>query len=270
MKVYPQPEQEALNRLLLEKIAPIAVNPERKRNIRLNLLSMAEAGAAKQAAFLTLRSKDGSWKNLSKGIRVKPLWSGNEGNSVLIEFAPGASLLPHRHQWLEEGIVLRGELQLGDIVLGPLDYHVSPPGSRHAAIQSNQGALAYLRGASLGNAGNVLRELIGGMLPGNDLSQSIYAHTNQDWRQLAEGVEKKVLWTDGIRESRFYRMQAGAEVAAHLHLLEEECLVVQGEVFLDDSLLCCGDYQLAPPGTRHNQVSTDVGAVLFVRSAIDH
>ncbi|WP_347989367.1 cupin domain-containing protein [Methylomonas sp. AM2-LC] len=269
MTVSTQSEQEALNRLIIEKIAPIAVKPERKQSMRLNLLNLTEASVARQAAFLTLRGKDGSWKNLMNGIRVKSLWNGPEGNSVLIKFAPGSSLLPHRHHWLEEGIVLQGELQLGDTTLGPLDYHVSPPGSRHAAIKSTSGALAYLRGTSLGDTANVLRELVGGVLPGTDLSQSISAYANQDWQPVVEGIQKKVLWNDGIRESGFYRLQAGAKFISHAHPLEEECLVVQGEVFLDDSLLCSGDYQLAPQGTQHDEVYTDVGALLFVRSAVN-
>jgi len=150
-----------------------------------------------------------------------------------------------------------------------LDYHISPPDSRHAAIQSEHGALAYLRGTSLGDTGKVLKEVLGGILPGNDLSRSIHAQSEQDWLPLTGNIQKKVLWSDGIRESCFYRLQAGAEFGSHLHALEEECLVVQGEVFLDDSLLSSGDYQLAPPGTRHDQVYTDVGALLFVRSAVD-
>ena len=268
MTSSPQPEQEALNRLILEKTAPIAVSPERKQNMRINLLNLADMSIAKQVGFLTLRSKNGAWKNLAQGIRFKPLWNGPAGNSVLIEFASGAGLAPHRHHWLEEGVVLRGELQLGDLTLGPLDYHVSPPGSKHAAIKSNSGALAYLRGTSLGDTANVLGELMGGVLPGSDLSQSISAYAEQDWQPLVAGITKKVLWTDGVRESCFYRLQAGAKFASHHHLLEEECLVVQGEVFLDDSLLFSGDYQLAPQGTHHEQVFTDVGALLFVRSAI--
>lgn len=37
-------------------------------------------------------------------------------------------------------------MQMGDLDLGPGDYHVSPQGSRHDQISSRQGALTYLRG----------------------------------------------------------------------------------------------------------------------------
>jgi quercetin dioxygenase-like cupin family protein len=226
---------------------------------------------ARQAGLLTVRLKDGAWQTLKSGIRFKPLWTGPEGSSVLIEFAPGASLLAHRHNWLEEGIVLRGGLQMGKLELGLFDYHVSPAGSRHAVIQSRQGALAYLRGTSLGHKPSVLRELLGGLLPlGGDPSLTVFANKNDNWLEVIEGVFKKDLWSDDTRVSRFYRLEPGARVAEHTHLLDEECMMLEGEVFLGDTLLRAGDYQLAPAGTLHGEVYSDVGATLFVRGARDY
>lgn len=260
-------DQAALNRLLLDGLAPLPLPPERQTSLRQGLLSRVAGSVAEQAGLLTVRSRHGSWQSLTAGIRVKPLWNGPEGNSVLLEFAPGARLLSHRHNWLEEGIVLRGRLQMGDLDLGPLDYHVSPPGSRHGAIGSRQGALAYLRGTSLGDTPEVLKEVLGGLLPfGNDASQTFFAR-NDNWLALADGVTRKELWQDDRRASYFYRLQPGASVPAHDHAQNEECMVLSGDVFLGDTLLRAGDYQLAPAGTRHGPVHSDVGSVLFVRGA---
>lgn len=266
-----EPEQVELNRLLLESLAPIPLNSDRHEALRQGLMARVAQSITRQAGLLTVRLKDGAWQTLKSGIRFKPLWTGPEGSSVLIEFAPGASLLAHRHNWLEEGIVLRGGLQMGELELGLFDYHVSPAGSRHTVIQSRQGALAYLRGTSLGHKPSVLRELLGGLLPlGGDPSLTVFANKNDNWLEVIEGVFKKDLWSDDTRVSRFYRLEPGARVAEHTHLLDEECMMLEGEVFLGDTLLRAGDYQLAPAGTLHGEVYSDVGATLFVRGARDY
>jgi hypothetical protein len=64
-------------------------------------------------------------------------------------------------------------------------------------------------------------------------------------------------------------MRAGASVVAHGHMLEEECMMLAGEAFIGDTLLRSGEYQLAPQGSRHGEVSSDVGAVFFVNGSLD-
>lgn len=261
-------EQDQLNRLLIEGLAPIALDSGRHAALRQGLLARTAQSLAKQAGLLTVRARDGVWQTLKAGIRVKPLWTGQEGSSVLIEFAPGSSLLPHRHNWLEEGIVLRGGLQMDELELGPLDYHVSPAGSRHAVIASRQGALAYLRGTSLGKHADVLREVLGGLLPfAGDASHSVFANDPDTWLEVDAGIQKKQLWSDDTRVSCFYRLEPGARLPAHIHSLEEECMMLDGEAFLGDILLRAGDYQIAGIGSWHGEVYSDVGATLFVRAA---
>jgi len=266
-----QSDQAELNRLLLEGLAPIPLNSRQHESLRQGLMERVTQSIAKQAGLLTVRWKDGVWQTLKVGIRVKQLGNSQEGNSVLIEFAPGSSLSAHRHNWLEEGIVLRGGLQMGELNLGPFDYHVSPPGSRHAIIQSRQGALAYLRGTSLGDKSDVLLEMLSGLLPpfGNNLSRTVFANQEDAWLEIGAGVLKKNLWSDDTRTSRFYRLQPGARMPEHTHLLDEECMMLEGEVFLGDLLLRTGDYHLAPAGTGHGEIYSDVGATLFIRGARD-
>lgn len=255
-----------LDQLMLEALPPIVPAEPSGSSLRRRLLERAAASAAASAGLRTTRSRDGSWKAILKGIRMKPLWQGPEGNSVLLELAPGASLPVHSHRFAEEGIVLRGHLQIGAIELGAGDYHFSPPGSHHAKIRSAHGALAYLRGTSLGETSGVLREILGGLLPwGRDQSQTVYAADAGDWIERAPGVAIKPLRSDGALCSYFCRVDAGTDIEGHVHDLDEECLMVDGDLFLGDVLLRKGDYQLAPAGTRHGRISSDVGALLFVR-----
>ena len=66
-----------------------------------------------------------------------------------------------------------------------------------------------------------------------------------------------------------YRADPGANVPHHNHGHDEECLMVQGELFLDDVLLQQGDYQLAPAGTGHHTTETDTGVVLYAHGDLD-
>ena len=268
---FDESDQAELNRHILVGLAPIALNPKQREILRTGILELIAHSVAGHADLLTVRLQNGIWQTLKPGIRFKSLWTGSEGSSVLIEFAPGTSLPAHRHSWVEEGIVLRGDLEMGELQLGPLDYHMSPIGSRHASIRSRQGALAYLRGTSLGHKPSVLRELLGGLLPlGVDSSLTVFANENEKWVEIIDGVFKRELWSDSVWVSRIYRLEPGALVPGHSHLLAEECMMLQGEVFLGDILLRAGEYQLAPAGSLHGEVYSDVGATLFVRGARDY
>jgi quercetin dioxygenase-like cupin family protein len=259
-------ELAELDRLLLENLPPMAPPGQRAGSLRQRLLARAAASAAESAPLRTIRARDGTWSKLREGVRVKPLWSGPSGNSVLLEFAPGASLPMHRHRHAEEGIVLRGRLQTDGLDLGAGDYHGSPPGSRHGRIRSDQGALAYLRGTSLGDPPGVLGELLGGLLPwSGGRSRTVYAADREGWIERAPGISIKLLASDGRIASYFCRVAPGTEAEGHLHAEDEECMMIEGDLFFGDLLLQAGDYQLAPAGSRHGRISSDVGALLFVR-----
>ena len=259
-------EQDELNRTLAEALAPITPPPRLQESMRAGLMGRVSRSLSEHAGLLTVRLKRGAWQTLKKGIRYKTLWTGPQGSSVLIEMEAGATLPPHRHHWMEEGIVLRGGLQMGGLDLGPLDYHLAMAGSRHDTLRSRQGVLAFLRGTSLGDRSEVMRELLGGLSPfGNDSCQTIYTSKEAGWVTVIDGVERLELWSDGVLSSRFYRLQPGAKVPGHAHPHDEECLMLEGELFIGDILLLKSDYQLAPVGSLHGEAYTDVGATLFVR-----
>jgi quercetin dioxygenase-like cupin family protein len=260
-------EQHELTSLLLAEIKPTEALPQSHHAIEARLKARIAQSANSHAALLTVRAKNGVWQALKKGVRVKPLWTGSAGNSVLIEFSAGAALPVHRHNWLEEGIVLRGDLRMGDLELGQFDYHVSPAGSRHGRIWSQQGGMAYLRGTSVGDTTATLRELIGGLLPmQRGVATTVY-NDEEGWQELHPGVFRKQLFTDGVLASCFYRLEAGASCVGHLHTQNEECMMLSGEIFIGDMLLRENDYQFAPKGSTHGVTYTDVGALLYIRGA---
>jgi len=237
--------------------------------LRSRLLSRVSASQCGQAGWITVRSRDGDWRGVKSGVRAKTLRDGSHSSSVLIEMQPGSSLPVHRHASLEEGIVLAGGFQLDGKELGPGDYHMSHAGSRHGRITSRQGVLAYLRGTSLGHTGAMIGELVGALLPTNGVPAVTISANDGVWEAIADGVESKVLCRDGEMVSRFIRLRAGASLPADRCASEEECMMLEGDAFFGDRLVCAGDFHLTPAGAERAVLMSDSGALLFVRSRLD-
>jgi quercetin dioxygenase-like cupin family protein len=232
------------------------------------LENRSQSSIAKHAGLRTVRSREGVWQNLVSGIRYKPLWGSPQGNSVLVEFSPGSSLPLHRHNYLEEGIVLSGGLQLDELELTQFDYHVSPAGSRHGHISSTQGGLAYLRGSSLGQHLSMFKEILGGLLSIDHQESESIMDNESGWIEIQKGVCQKDLWTDGKVVSRYFRMEVDTRIDGYDHPLDEECMVLSGDIFIGDILLQEGDYILAPAGIGPLDIFSDTGALFFLRGAV--
>lgn len=258
-------DYDELSRVLCDGLAAAELPPSRRAGLRDTFLERVRESVHRHAGLLVVRATDGVWRKIKSGVRAKLLWEGAAGASVLIELAPGSSLPPHRHRQLEEGIVLCGSLQLDDLVLGPGDYHVSPPGSRHHRISSTAGGVAYLRGTSLGDRRKVIGELVGGLLPGDGPPVHTVLGAQCRWQAVAPGVEISVLWRDGETVSRFVRLAPGSRLAGHPHPVDEECMMLSGDAFFGDLLVQAGEFHLAPAGSVHHEISSDEGALLFVR-----
>jgi quercetin dioxygenase-like cupin family protein len=98
-------------------------------------------------------------------------------------------------------------------------------------------------------------------------TQTIRA-ADMQWRSVGPGVEVKVLRANLSRHDQtvLIRMQPGAVVVGHPHTQEEECLVLEGEVFLGDHRLGQGDMHVAAPGAVHAPIRAPHGALLMIRS----
>lgn len=89
------------------------------------------------------------------------------------------------------------------------------------------------------------------------------------WIASGPGVRVCLLSGDALVVSMLVRFEAGAGVNDHHHALDEDCLVLEGEMFLGDMLLQPGDYQLAPAGGGHFGEFSDVGVLFFFHGALD-
>ena len=90
------------------------------------------------------------------------------------------------------------------------------------------------------------------------------------WAPAGPGVEIKVLRMDRRQNSQtvMIRMQPGSQIVPHRHNLEEECLVLEGEILIGEHRVGPGDMHIAEPGARHPPIFAPRGALLCIRSEI--
>ena len=264
----PDPVDHELEPLLSEPLADAwaaADATAAPAGLRRRLLERSAASRAASALMVTTRRKQAAAHDLAPGVSARLLYAAPDGRSLrpgeplrarLIDLAPGSSW---RHEGTAEHcewLVLRGTVRIGDVTLTARDYHVRPAG--HAATvvaAAEQGACLFLRESRLE--------------PGEPHAAVTVRDAEAGWPEYAPGIRRRVLWQRDGQAALLYRAQAGAAVPHHTHGHDEECLMVEGELFLDDLLLQEGDYQLAPAGTGHRVTETDTGVVIYAHGDLD-
>jgi anti-sigma-K factor RskA len=91
------------------------------------------------------------------------------------------------------------------------------------------------------------------------------------WREAAPGVRIKELNVDraaGVR-SFLMRLDPGARIPVHDHPADEDCFVIEGEMNVAGLSIRAGDSHLARKGVPHPEITSPMGALIFVRAAID-
>lgn len=261
-------EEKELHSMLSTQLPPLPTAPDVLNSIQNRLSQRITASVARHAGLTTIRAKDGFWQQLVTGIRYKELWKSVQGNSVLIEFAPGSVLPVHRHLYQEEGIVLRGSLQHEGEELKLFDYHLSEAGTKHGQISSREGALAFLRGSSVGDNLAMAKEVLGGILPKPTKGITSIPNQAMGWCEIMPGIRQKLLSRNGDLASRYIALEPGASLSGESFQPFEECMMLSGEVFFGDILLQAGDFQTAAAGIESLDVFTDCGGMFFVRGRL--
>lgn len=96
---------------------------------------------------LTLADPAAGWQPFGAGVSLKVLHESGGVMSYLLRLAPGASLPVHRHPVDEECVVLEGELRIGTLRIRAGGFHLGRQDVLHDRLQTDEGALIYLRGA---------------------------------------------------------------------------------------------------------------------------
>ncbi len=86
------------------------------------------------------------------------------------------------------------------------------------------------------------------------------------WAALLPGLAAKELHDDGKTRTWLARIESGAKIPGHLHIGDEECLVVEGVIYFGEQRMEQGDYQLARSGSTHAEGYSPTGCLLLLRS----
>jgi ChrR Cupin-like domain len=89
----------------------------------------------------------------------------------------------------------------------------------------------------------------------------------EGWERFGPRVKIKVLRREADTMSYLLKLDPGAMVVPHRHRIDEECVVLEGEVIISGERVRAGAYHLAPHGVDHVPIRTETGAVLFLRGA---
>lgn len=253
-----------LQQMLAEALKPVEFDSARSDALRARLLARARDSLAARARHTIVRRDNDRWSRVVDGVRVKLLNEGSGTRSVLVEFDAGSTLPMHRHHEHEQCLVLRGDLQMDDLDIRAGDYHEAPAGSRHGRVSSTGGALIYLRGVSLGDTKSVVRDMLTAWLPGRGGTPRTIRAGEGAWSELAPGVQMKPLFEGTAEHSMLLRLRPGARVVPDQGGFPGECLLIEGEAFVGDTLLRAGEYDCASDAADACELSSDTGALFYL------
>jgi anti-sigma factor ChrR (cupin superfamily) len=108
--------------------------------------NQGRSSAIAPSHFLSVRSDEGEWQEIQKGVLIKQLFVDNRTGiaTSLVRMSPGTSLPRHRHNDIEQLYIMEGDCHVQEEVLGPGDYHCAGPGSIHATTYTVGGTLFLL------------------------------------------------------------------------------------------------------------------------------
>lgn len=263
----PDPVDRALAPLLSEPFASAWATPLAAPALRERLLARSALSRAAEAPMHTVRQRRAARVRVAEGVDLQTLYeapadralrAGEPRRTGLFALAAGARLgaaAQATGAGEREWLVLSGRVRWGADALSVRDYHRVPAGGATPAWLAEAPTLLFLRESDLpaaaGDAPLTVRDADAG------------------WPAYAPGIRRRVLWSRDGQAAMLYHADPGAQVPQHRHGHDEECLMVQGELFLDDLLLQTGDYQLAPAGSGHRVTQTDTGVVLYAHGDLD-
>lgn len=242
--------------------------------LRERVLARVRHSVAAHREYTTVRRDDAATCRLAPGVTARRLWQGMQMRIEIVSLEPGAALPWPDDAQGRELLVLEGALHLRSsvdrdalpAVLESLDHLVRERAQAGVPNAGTHGATVYLRQRLVRIEALPPLEARWWRLAA---ARPFMRSAGRRWAPTGPGVEVLGLAGDAEVVSMLVRFAPGASVADHHHALDEDCLVIDGEMFLGDILLRPGDYQLAPAGGGHWGETSDVGVLFFFHGAID-
>ncbi|UOG92759.1 MAG: cupin domain-containing protein [Candidatus Thiothrix sulfatifontis] len=91
-----------------------------------------------------------------------------------------------------------------------------------------------------------------------------------EWIHAVPGAAIKILHQSAHSPVVTYlaRLEPGFEMPGHPHPYDEECIMLEGEMWLGDLHLKAGDYHFAAKGVLHGKLRTETGALVFQKGVL--
>ena len=231
--------------------------------LRSRLLERVRRSVALHGEYTTVRH--------AAATAGQTLWSGTATRVLRLRLGAGAELPWSGDAQAQEVLVLHGALVLaGDAAetrLGPRAHLIRERELGSVLHVAEAGAEVYLRERRVGL--DCLPELEARWWRSAEGRVRLVQRDSRRWAPVSPGVDAFPLWGDREVVSMLVRFAPGASVPDHHHALEEDCYVLDGEMFLGDILLRAGDYQYAPAGGGHWGETSDVGVLFFFHGWVD-
>ena len=90
----------------------------------------------------------------------------------------------------------------------------------------------------------------------------------EGWQPFGTGLQIKMLHEAAGVMSYLVKLAPGAALPAHRHPVDEECVVLEGEVQIGTLRVGAGGFHLGRKDVLHDQVRSEGGAVIYLRGAV--
>jgi anti-sigma factor ChrR (cupin superfamily) len=93
---------------------------------------------------------------------------------------------------------------------------------------------------------------------------------DSDWQESGlPGITMKPLYADAARQTVLVRIAAGVHYPKHRHVGTEECLVLEGDLNMNDIRLKKGDFIVNPDGAEHLDTWSEEGCLLLLTGSLN-
>lgn len=267
-------DEQAVFSAIAQAVRPRPLAVGREQLIGARLRERAGRSAAAHRGLCTVRRGRAAGYPADRGVRVYDCFVDAAFRIACLDLAPGVAMPWPQGVRAQEVLVMRGAVVDPDAgagapsLLGPLAHATrrrEDAGPWHAG---EAGASVYVRQRLADDAALPAAEArwwhqatARSSAPGDPRARP------SSWRAVAPGVQVRmlcgVMTGDQPVASMMVRLAPGAQAGSHGHEVDETCLMLEGDLFLGDILLQAGDFQLAPAGTRHVDVTSDAGCLFY-------
>ena len=262
-----QPALPAHGLALLYRALQTELPANRHAALHQRLLTRVDDSAARHRGYLTVRRDQLPWQPLGPAVRGKLLRASGGLRAELLQLQAGAPLPAADDALAQEVLVVQGSLQAGNgPLLAPLAYLVRQPGQEAEPWRANAPATVFVRSWLAGSNVPALEADWWQIACRKPLQLPA---GRRPWTAAGPGVRIQALCGDSRIVSMLVQFDAGAGVPDHGHAVDEDCLMLSGEMYLGDVLLRPQDYQMAPAGLGHFGETSETGGLFFFHGALD-